>query len=145
MGGHKRSEKNDKTDKTVTKSTSHPPEVGDDVNSIGNEISWTEYMELTNNRFDELQMRLITNQECRMAEMKSELKAEITALKMEPSEVKASLEFSQAELAALKRANENRHLTDSSETANKLKQMEFTMSGLVRQVDYLDNQLRRNM
>lgn len=118
----------------------------DDRHDYGtaHEITMTTYFELTNKRIDELQSNLITRQEQRLAELKSEHASEISALRTELAELKESLEFSQAELAALKSSMQERSLADSSVAATKVNQIESTLSSLARQVDYIDNQGRRN-
>lgn len=49
-----------------------------------------------------------------------------------------------AQLTALKEANDDNRSTNSPETTSRLNQIESTVSGLIGQVDYIDNQSRRN-
>lgn len=114
------------------------------MSSSTQEISIIDYIELTNKRFDDLNLRLVTRHEQGLAAIRAEFDSAISAVRIEIDELKRSLEFSQAEIEDIKANCRPIHATDDSVAVDRIERVERTLEDMSKHVDYLDNQSRRN-
>lgn len=103
------------------------------------EITMADYIEITNRRFDDLHLRLVTKQEQRIAEIRAEFNSAFSVMRNEVTELRRSLEFTQSELASIKETRWPHHAADDTVTADRIENVEKTLEEITKHVDYLDN------
>lgn len=95
-------------------------------------------------RMCELQLTLIQNHEQCLQEVCSEFMTIASELHSDIIAVRESLNFAHTELSQIKTTCSVHTLTEIAETTERLNNIQQTVNGLDAQVDYLDNQSRRN-
>lgn len=156
MGGNRRNgnaEKGDRPDKTNKRSSSLE-EMDAGANNTSElkcpeyEATLTAILASTNKRIDEMYVAMTSFQEARLAEVRteirSEMRTELAELRSMISNLRDSLGHTQSEVTAIKESLTNRRSSEPSVAAGKLQDIENTLDNHERQIDYLENQSRRN-
>lgn len=112
------------------------------------EVTLTTVLTSTSKHIDELQVIMTSYQETRLAELraelKSEMRAELTELQSIASDLRAGLEHKKSEVASIKEGLAKECTSEPSVAAGKILDIENTLANHERQTDYLENQSRRN-
>lgn len=92
----------------------------------------------------ELQYMIIQNQEQRLQEIWSKFMLIASKLLADMTSVRESLDFAHIDLAQLKSSASAQSVAELTETEKRCDTIQASVTRLSTQVDYLDNQSRRN-
>lgn len=148
MGKNSKNVKSDRSDRPETRSTSADSENSEsrmlDQTHTVYESTLTAILLTTNKRIDDLHASLLSNQERRLSEVRAELKAEIANLHSAIDELRSSMTFTAAEVNDIKSQFERVRPSDTPVAAKRLQRIEKELAEHTQQLDYIENQSRRN-
>lgn len=108
------------------------------------ESTLTAFMTATNKRIDDFHVTILTNQERRLTEIRAEAMAEIADLKANISELRSSVSFALDEVTTIKTQVAETAPAVDSVAAERIDRIERQLTEHTLQIDYLENQSRRN-